>query len=614
MFASIGLFKQIECPEKSKCFLSNCIFAHKSISRKSLVQNPSAESSTSFHLSREDQEISGGTRKRRRIDSHDGSTAKDNTEPLATKPRPVTAMLPKTASKPISPPPLQRPSKRRSSPDLKNNTKAISVTKPNRISQAAAVTLNPRMLPNPPASHAVRMQLIKMLHDHMSRLNDEIKQSQDSSKDALELSREELITTALCEEEAAAKDNPTVYANVIKLRIVRLKRMKIAEWKGERLKQIAQQAQLDAPVKLNVIDTRLESFQDIAFLSKLVAKQTDLRKHGYVTKAPSPDEVTQARQGVEAAQGWEQCDRCKTRFQVFPGRREEDGALTSGGHCAYHPAKPRRPVPRNQADKAAKEPLYACCNENVGTSSGCTQAPSHVFKVSDPKRLALIMSFEQTPSKSATSGLEDAVCFDCEMGYTTLGLELIRLTATLWTSGDKLVDVLVKPLGEILDLNSRFSGVWPEDFANASPFEKEPTVHSTVPSVEQEVSNELQIVRSPAVARALLFSYLTPETPLIGHALDNDLNASRIIHPSIIDTVLLYPHPRGLPLRLGLKALMKQHLNRDIQMAGTAGHDSKEDARAAGDLVRLKVAELWRKMDDNGWTVRGNEFIPPLQG
>ncbi len=57
---------------------------------------------------------------------------------------------------------------------------------------------------------------------------------------------------------------------------------------------------------------------------------------------------------------------------------------------------------------------------------------------------------------------------------------------------------------------------------------------------------------------------------------------------------------------------MKKHLERDIQMGGPKGHDSKEDARAAGELVRLKVAESWKMMKRDGWTVKDEEFHPPL--
>ena len=583
MFSSIGLFKRVDCPEHPHCSLSNCIFAHPSVPEVVPVAVSLPEQKS------EEVDIDqNGPRKKRRL------------------------ALPVTASANISPPPRELPIKSNENISASLNKPSTSpklgVTLP--PAKAVQVSLNPKILSNPPAPHAIRIQLITMIHQQMVRLNEEI---QDPPQDALRLTPQEMIVEALEEEENIAKQNPMVYMNLIKLRITKLKKMKFPEWKEERLKQIAKRA----PFELNAkpenapkeIETGLSSYQEVAFLSKLVAKQDDLARHGYVPRAPSDEEIAQARLGVEAAQGWEQCDRCKTRFQVFPGgRREEDGALTSGGTCTYHPAKPRRPRAKDKADKGHKEAIYACCNETVGESAGCTLATTHVFKISEPKRLALVMPFEETPPKLLTPGPNVAVCFDCEMGYTTLGLELIRLTATAWPNGEEILDVLVRPLGEVLDLNSRFSGVWPKDYANALSYERgSPNKENLSENSEQR----LRLVESPRIARDLLFEHLTPETPLIGHALDNDLNATRIIHPSIVDTVLLFPHPRGLPNRFGLKALMKNHLDRDVQMGGNQGHDSKEDARSAGDLVRLKVGETWKTMKRDGWTVRKTEFFPP---
>jgi hypothetical protein len=122
------------------------------------------------------------------------------------------------------------------------------------------------------------------------------------------------------------------------------------------------------------------------------------------------------------------------------------------------------------------------------------------------------------------------------------------------------------------------------------------------------------MVESPQVARDLLFSHLSPEVPLIGHGLENDLNAIRVIHPTIIDTVLLYPHKAGLPFRNSLKALMALHLNRQIQVVidgKMEGHDSKEDANAAGDLVRYKLKQEWQRMQSSGWELGNEGFKPP---
>ena len=207
------------------------------------------------------------------------------------------------------------------------------------------------------------------------------------------------------------------------------------------------------------------------------------------------------------------------------------------------------------------------------------------------------------------------VCIDGEMGYTVYGLELVRLTATSWPSGDELFDVLVRPVGQILDLNSRYSGVWPMDMAKAVPWDAPPD-SGPVPKGTSGTTRKLRIVESPAAARALLFSHISPQTPIIGHGLENDLNATRIIHPTVIDTALLFPHKAGLPYRNGLKMLMHTHLNRHIQVVVDGkmeGHDSKEDANAAGDLVRFSVGNEWQKMQRDGWTLQDGEFMPPPQ-
>ena len=634
MFSSLGLFKEIQCPERSHCLLVNCIFSHDSCSDINDAVDAGSQISTldngrkvvgaKFQVSvaNGDHQASwedDRQRKKRKLSEGIAEALDVSEDSIKIESRPPR--LPTTAVKEISPPP--RAFKTKAAEHLLAKAQAVgeqktfvenkSKKRDGPLAKAPAVSLNPRMIRNPPVSHAVRMQLISMLHEQMVRLNNEISKSDETSKSALMLSQEELILEALEEEEAVAKHNPTVYPNIIKLRITKLKKLKLAEWKEERLKQIAKRTNQVEHERLHstseVIETGLSTSQEIAFLSKMLAKQDQLTQFGYVATPPSDKEVDQAREGVSASQGWEQCDRCRIRFQVFAGRREDDGALTSGGKCSYHPAKPRRPLPKDKADKGHRDSIYACCNEPVGTSIGCHSAPTHVFKVSDPKRLALIMPFQKTPSKSSALKHSTAVCFDCEMGYTTMGLELIRLTATSWPKGEELLDVLVRPLGEILDLNSQFSGVWPNDYTKARPYDT--TNIDNNKTTEGTSESPLRLVDSPAIARALLFDLLTPETPLIGHALDNDLNAARIIHPSIVDSVLLYPHPRGLPIRFGLKALMKRHLDRDIQMGGANGHDSKEDARAAGELVRLKVADTWRAMQKDGWTVRKGDFFPP---
>jgi RNA exonuclease 1 len=101
------------------------------------------------------------------------------------------------------------------------------------------------------------------------------------------------------------------------------------------------------------------------------------------------------------------------------------------------------------------------------------------------------------------------------------------------------------------------------------------------------------VATSLADIQKKLVEILQPRTILIGHSLNSDLTALKLTHPFIIDTALIYPHPRGPPLKSSLKWLAQKYLNREIQKGhGTtgpgAGHDSIEDARTCLDLVKQK--------------------------
>lgn len=110
----------------------------------------------------------------------------------------------------------------------------------------------------------------------------------------------------------------------------------------------------------------------------------------------------------------------------------------------------------------------------------------------------------------------------------------------------------------------------------------------------------------PDIQKKLL-DILTPRTILIGHSLNSDLTALKITHPFIIDTAVIYPHPRGPPLKSSLKWLAQKYLGKEIQKGhGTtgpgAGHDSIEDARTCLELVKQKCekGKGWGTSDAQG--------------
>ena len=666
MFSSTGLFQNVPCPRKD-CCLPKCVFAHD----LPLTNGESVSISNGTNKKAEDEAATVTERplKRRRLSSaEEKSSAKyedpqqPSLEPMLSAtsaslsfpnpqveapmkyPKPANippeavrdGLRPASIQRPVSPPPVRQSKKinisSASSPSTSSaQPKSVSVSGI-ATRQKPAEALNPRSVLKPPATHPVRLAVLNQLHAALVSLNEKSLKDDKQSK-SISLSNDELTTMALDEEEQVAKTGSSVYSNIIKQRIVKLRKMGIEDWQ-ELVQAKVRRDLVPEPEKPTTeiraaqkkpLPTDLSVREQLQILRKLRTPLTGLENHGYVTTPPAADEIESARNGVKAAGGYEKCDRCGTRFQVFPGRREEDGALTTHGSCTYHWARLQRPQSsKTDAITGQKEAFFPCCKESIGQSSGCTTLPHHVFKVSEVKRLAGIMQFEHTPGMNMSGQpkkVKGAVTFDCEMGYTTMGMELIRLTAISWPQGKELLDVLVRPIGEILDPNTRFSGVSLDQLATARPYGEEfstddenvdsPNNTSEDGEIEADKPTPLKIASSPAAARQLLFDLLSPETPLLGHAIDNDLNTTRIIHPFIIDTVLLFPHPRGLPIRYGLKMLTAKYLERDIQTAGADGHDSKEDALATGDLVSVKVADKWRQMQTQGWKFKDGELVEP---
>jgi RNA exonuclease 1 len=39
----------------------------------------------------------------------------------------------------------------------------------------------------------------------------------------------------------------------------------------------------------------------------------------------------------------------------------------------------------------------------------------------------------------------------------------------------------------------------------------------------------------------------------VGHAVENDVKALKVLHGNIIDTAMLFPHPRGPPYKSALR-------------------------------------------------------------
>ncbi|KAF2850701.1 hypothetical protein T440DRAFT_82789 [Plenodomus tracheiphilus IPT5] len=178
---------------------------------------------------------------------------------------------------------------------------------------------------------------------------------------------------------------------------------------------------------------------------------------------------------------------------------------------------------------------------------------------------------------SVTAG-RHILSIDCEMCKAENDqLVLTRISLMNW-DGTVALDKLVKPEVGIKDYLTQWSGI------TAAMLQD---VTTTLSDIQQE-----------------LLELITPRTILVGHSLNSDLNAMKLTHPFLVDTGILYPHPRGPPYKQSLKWLAQKYLKREVQK-GASGHDSVEDARTCLDLVKQKCDKgpRWGSGDTNAESI-----------
>ncbi|XP_011164114.1 uncharacterized protein LOC113002627 isoform X2 [Solenopsis invicta] len=249
------------------------------------------------------------------------------------------------------------------------------------------------------------------------------------------------------------------------------------------------------------------------------------------------------------------CARCRKIFYT-----DQNGEYMHVERCVYHCGK--------LFHRAIDNSWYHTCCNGSRFSRGCAEWNTHVWTGLVPGINGPFADYVHTvPSPVFQHDNNYGIyAMDCEMCFTLHGLELARVTV-VDLYGQVVYDTLVKPSSEIIDYNTKFSGITEELMLN---------VTKTLSEVQHDLLN-----------------FIYAETILMGHGLGNDLRALRMIHKNVVDTSVLYPHHFGLPYRNGLKSIARRVLNRRIQ---EETHNSIEDAFVVVDLVLQKAHDDWQRL------------------
>ncbi|CAG5925144.1 unnamed protein product [Menidia menidia] len=241
------------------------------------------------------------------------------------------------------------------------------------------------------------------------------------------------------------------------------------------------------------------------------------------------------------------CCRCGATYSV-----NQTGKHIRKEECNYHYGKGvEKRVP------GGVETRYSCCQGVMG-APGC-----HVFKLHVHDSLSLDGFVSTAPRRPSDKSCAGVYSLACEMCYTIHGLELSRVTVVS-SKLEVIYDTFVKPDNEVIDYNSRFSGISEEDVKGN---------HTSLREVQRT-----------------LLSFISSNTILVGHGLEMDLCLLKLLHGLVVDTSVVFPHRLGLPHKLSLNNLTAEYLRRIIQES-VCGHDTAEDAAACMELMLWKLKE-----------------------
>ncbi|KAJ7498823.1 ribonuclease H-like domain-containing protein [Mycena latifolia] len=380
----------------------------------------------------------------------------------------------------------------------------------------------------------VRQAMLKTLYDHFTVLYEAILPTNPT------LASEHALRQ---EEEVYKKSNKQTYRVAIIQCAAALKRRAIPDASSH--PSVGTEAEVSA--RAEALKSRKTLRLTRAHVEHLILSKEDLELWGFFLDIPDGIGGNEPSLENKAAK----CDRCGKSFIVKRKAEAEE--------CDHHWGRPFSSTVSGQ-----KVRVYRCCFRPAPDNDGCTRGP-HVFYESKAEDLHARHAFSYLKSPPSPSTVLDVASLDCEMVYTTGGMRVARVSV-VDGAGAEVFDELVRMDDgvEIIDYNTRFSGVTEGDYAKA--------------------------VLPLSAIRESLDTLINADTVLIGHGLDNDLKTLRIIHHVVVDTSIMFKHPAGPPYRKALRDLAREHLGITIQSGGgTVGHSSVEDSVATLDLVKFHI-------------------------
>uniref|UniRef100_A0A0A9ZDJ5 C3H1-type domain-containing protein n=1 Tax=Lygus hesperus TaxID=30085 RepID=A0A0A9ZDJ5_LYGHE len=293
--------------------------------------------------------------------------------------------------------------------------------------------------------------------------------------------------------------------------------------------------------------------------SKYLMTEEELVQHGYPMPLPGQSNCAYTEKSARRYCVQQPDDKPFTRKCVNCGKLydiDEDGMPTTSNDCSYHWGRLRRIPGRVLASEK-----FTCC-DGADDAPPCQSSTYHVWSGRNEDCMPGFVKTREFPSYKDESSA-GVYALDCEMCYTTRGLELARLTV-VDLNEDIIFDEVVSLECPVLDYCTRFSGI-DESKMRLAKF--------SFGEVQQWVLNNIY-----------------DKTILVGHSLENDLKVLKIFHKRIVDTSVTFPHKFGFPQKCSLKYLASSVLSLTIQES-EHGHDSKEDAVTCLKLIITKIKD-----------------------